>query len=131
MNPQLTNESSLPQVVLNSAAKLALQAGDSASLHSIVCEVHPGIFVADLVQHSWCEALLNALDEFDTRCRAEGAPPEPPNSMHDYGVVLESAGLDAPMESSRNTHSLQTTVRDAIRTLRCTLTKAKSHSTFA
>lgn len=98
MDPQLKDKAGFCERILNSTAKHALQRGDPDSLRSIVREVHPGIFVADLVKHSWCEALLRELDEFDAQCRSDGKPPKPPNSMHEYGIVLRNAGLDAPMQ---------------------------------
>jgi len=98
MNTALIDDSGFGQELLTDRARAALVEGSSASLRSLVEEVHPGVFVAELIRPEWCRALLGALDAHDQRCRAEGETPEPPNSMHEYGIVLESAGLDAPMQ---------------------------------
>ena len=82
---------------LTDAARAALNAGDPAALRALVQEVHPGIFTAQLVSKSWCRELLSELDRFDSNRRDEGDPPTPPNSMHNYGVVLAEAGLDEAM----------------------------------
>ena len=65
---------------------------------SLVTELRPGLFTVRLVTPDWCRDLLARLDAYDAARRAEGDPPEIPNSMHHYGVILKEAGLDAPMQ---------------------------------
>ena len=66
-----------------------------ATLRALVEEVCPGIFVFDFLSHSFCERLLCELEHYEST----GLPVVRPNSMNNYGVVLNSIGMEKTIDA--------------------------------
>ena len=67
----------------------------AASLRALVEEVSPGIYAFDLLSDAFCELLLAELGNFE----ASGLHVSRPNSMNNYGVVLNSIGMERTMDA--------------------------------
>jgi hypothetical protein len=79
----------------------AVRAGSPRALRAAVKEVHPGVFVFDMLRPRFCRELLEEADHFEGWAKDDGLPLVRPNTMNNYGVVLDSLGfypmLDALM----------------------------------
>ena len=77
----------------------ALGAGDeaavAAALRAHASEVAPGVFCCEMLRPSFCEALLDELEHYEQ----SGLPVARPNSMNNYGVILNSIGLEHTMDA--------------------------------
>lgn len=62
---------------------------------TLVTESSPGIFTFDLFSLSFCDTLLQELDNYD----ASGLPQRRPNTMNNYGLVLNEIGMQPLMDS--------------------------------
>jgi len=58
-------------------------------------EVAPGVFCCEMLRPSFCEALLDELEHYEQ----SGLPVARPNSMNNYGVILNSIGLEHTMDA--------------------------------
>eukprot|EP00962_Isochrysis_galbana_P053028 scaffold24495_cov111-Isochrysis_galbana.AAC.6 len=66
-----------------------------AAVRNLVTEVSPGVFTFDLLSASFCELLISELERYE----ASGMPPMRPNSMNNYGIVLNGPiGLERLMD---------------------------------
>jgi hypothetical protein len=65
------------------------------SFRSLVTENSPGIFTFDLFSLSFCDALLKELDNYE----ASGLPQRRPNTMNNYGLVVNEMGMQPLMDS--------------------------------
>ena len=73
----------------------ALAAADPpAALRALAEEVAPGVFAFDMLSEAFCAKLLAELERYE----ASGLPVARPNSMNNYGVVLNSIGLEKAMD---------------------------------
>ncbi|CAK0884189.1 unnamed protein product [Prorocentrum cordatum] len=64
------------------------------AIKDLVTEVSPGVYSFDFFSKSFCELFLNELDNF----YASGLPARRPNSMNNYGVVLNDIGWEPMVE---------------------------------
>jgi len=79
----------------------ALESGAGEnSLRSIVTEVAPGIFTFDMLAHDFCDQLV----EEATAYEASGLPVARPNSMNNYGTILNSIGMERAMDWLQRTY---------------------------
>ena len=69
-------------------------------MRALVEEVSPGIYAFDLLSDAFCELLLAELGNFE----ASGLPVSRPNSMNNYGVVLNSIGMERTMDDLQRTY---------------------------
>eukprot|EP00966_Prymnesium_polylepis_P090364 2092814-Prymnesium_polylepis.1 len=69
-------------------------AARAAKLRGVVEEVAPGIFAFELLTHAFCDQLLEEMVHYE----ASGLPVVRPNSMNNYGVVLNSIGMERTMD---------------------------------
>ena len=58
-------------------------------------QVSPGIYAFDLLSSAFCEQLLCELEHYE----ASGLPVARPNSMNNYGIILNSIGLEGTMDA--------------------------------
>jgi hypothetical protein len=71
-------------------------AARNASVRSLVTEVSPGIFTFELLSPLFCDLLLSELERYEN----SGMPLMRPNSMNNYGLVLNGPiGLERLMDS--------------------------------
>ncbi|KAL6059557.1 Ogfod2 protein, variant 2 [Balamuthia mandrillaris] len=71
----------------------AIEEGSRESLLAILEEVHPGIFVFPMLSPDYCSMMLEELDNFEQ----SGLPLKRPNSMNNYGVILNDIGFKDAM----------------------------------
>lgn len=75
-------------------AFLAAIRNTSAEGRQRVCqEVHPGVFAFDMFRPQFCEALLEEVACFETWCSRSELSVIRPNSMNNYGAVLDTFGF--------------------------------------
>lgn len=68
----------------------ALQANTPQAISSIVTEEAPGVFSFDIFTPEFCHVLLEEIRQFE----ASALPKTRPNSMNNYGVVLNDIGME-------------------------------------
>ncbi|KAL3904027.1 MAG: hypothetical protein SGPRY_011439, partial [Prymnesium sp.] len=64
--------------------------GSPASLLALVHQEAPGIYSFDMLSTSFCDRLLEEMENFE----ASDLPIVRPNSMNNYGVVVNSIGME-------------------------------------
>lgn len=83
----------------------AVRAGTPAALRAVVREAHPQVFVFDMLRPEFCRALLEEAGHFEKWCADQELPLIRPNTMNNYGAVLDSFGF-APMLQQMMTDSV-------------------------
>src|SRR5947209_1728592 len=68
----------------------AVRAGTPAALRGVLREVHPQVFVFDMLRPDFCRDLLDEAAHFERWCSEEGLPLLRPNTMNNYGAILDS-----------------------------------------
>src|SRR5262249_14457027 len=71
----------------------AIHAGTPEALTRIRSQVHPGVFVFDMLQPVFCQDLLEEIACFENWCRYRELPLLRPNSMNHYGIILNTLGF--------------------------------------
>jgi hypothetical protein len=71
----------------------AIRAGTSEALARIYRQVHPGVFVFDMLQPDFCKELLEEVACFENWCRYQKLPLLRPNTMNRYGTILDTLGF--------------------------------------
>jgi hypothetical protein len=74
----------------------AVRAGSPAALSKACREVHPDVFAFDMLRPEFCAALLDEVAHFETWCSRSRLGVVRPNTMNNYGAVLDSFGF-SPM----------------------------------
>jgi len=70
--------------------------GDTGPLRGMLDEVSPGVYTFEMLSLPCCDALLDEVDAYE----ASGMPAMRPNSMNNYGLVLNGPiGLERLMDS--------------------------------
>ncbi len=77
------------------AAAFADGPPSAAAVRALVDEVSPGVFAFDFLSPAFCEQLLCELEHYE----ASGLPVVRPNSMNNYGVVLNSIGMEKTIDA--------------------------------
>ena len=70
----------------------------AAKLRELVREVCPGVFVFDLLPIDFCAKLLEEIHHFESWCEQNGKEVHRPNSMNNYGAILDDFGFEACLE---------------------------------
>ena len=65
------------------------------AIRSFVEEVAPGIYAFDFFSDAFCDKLLAELEQYED----SGLPVSRPNSMNNYGVVLNLIGMERTMDA--------------------------------
>lgn len=80
--------------------RLALIEGTDASLRAVLEEEVPGrVFSFEMLDESFCARLLAELKAYE----ASGLPVHRPNTMNNYGVIVNQIGMKALMDSLQRT----------------------------
>jgi hypothetical protein len=74
----------------------AVRSGTRSTLQRLVREVHPQVYVFDMLAPEFCTGLLEESAHFSQWCDRVNLPTIRPNTMNNYGIVLDSIGF-APM----------------------------------
>ena len=61
-------------------------------------EVHPRVHTTRLVSSAWCARLLAEVDRIEAWCESTGTVLQRPNSMNDYGLILDQVGFQPVLE---------------------------------
>lgn len=72
----------------------ALRTGSASELRKLITEVAPGIFEFEMLTLDFCDKLLAELAHYEQ----SGLPVRRPNSMNNYGVILNSIGMERTMD---------------------------------
>jgi hypothetical protein len=68
------------------------------SLLELMKEVVPGVFVFDFLPASFCETLLEEIKNFEAWCDKNKEAVHRPNSMNNYGAILDDFGFEPVLE---------------------------------
>ncbi len=71
----------------------AIRSNTTDSLHKIVTEEHPGIYSFEMLQPNFCNQFLDEIVSYESWCKKERLDLQPPNSMNNYGVILDDLGF--------------------------------------
>jgi len=71
----------------------AIHEGTPEALRSILTETHDRIYLFPMLNEDYCRMMLEELDNFE----ASGLPLKRPNSMNNYGVILNDVGFKDAM----------------------------------
>ena len=74
----------------------AVRSGRPETLRQLCREVHPQVYVFDMLHPEFCTGLLEEAAWFESWCEQVGLPPIRPNTMNNYGTVLDTFGF-APL----------------------------------
>lgn len=69
-----------------------------SKLRELVREVSPGVFVFDLLPADFCVKLLEEIHHFESWCEKTGKTIHRPNSMNNYGAILDDFGFEPCLE---------------------------------
>ncbi|KAA0171554.1 hypothetical protein FNF28_00764 [Cafeteria roenbergensis] len=61
---------------------------------SIATQVHPGVYTFRLLNEAWCKRLLEEVDHFEMWSKEVSLHVNRPNSMNNYGCVLDDMGFN-------------------------------------
>jgi hypothetical protein len=67
-------------------------------LRELLKEVSPGVFVFEFLPPSFCDQLLEEIDHFEAFCKKTGEVVHRPNSMNNYGAILDDFGFERCLE---------------------------------
>ena len=70
-----------------------VRAGSAEALRAIYREPHPQVYVFDMLRPEFCTALLEEAAAFEAWCVQNEVHQLRPNTMNNYGVVLDSIGF--------------------------------------
>jgi hypothetical protein len=71
-----------------------------------VKEAAPGIYSFSMFNNDFCNRLLAELSHYEAKAASLGLPVRRPNSMNNYGVIVNDIGF-APLITSLYTHYLK------------------------
>ena len=73
----------------------AIQANTPEALQQILHEEHPGIYSFDILKPEFCNQLLEEVMWFEDWCTKQQVTIQRPNSMNNYGAILDDFGFDS------------------------------------
>jgi hypothetical protein len=76
----------------------AVRTGTPAALHGLLEPVHPQVHAFDMLRPEFCAELLDEAAWFEQWCGENGLPMIRPNTMNNYGAVLDSFGFSPFLE---------------------------------
>jgi len=76
----------------------AIKDGSEKALKSVVTEVQPGIFACNMLQKETCDQLLEEVANFENWCYLNKLKVKRPNSMNNYGAILDDFGFDQTLD---------------------------------
>ncbi|MEL6343394.1 MAG: hypothetical protein AAFV53_09680, partial [Myxococcota bacterium] len=90
LHPELL---SLRPAHLTAATRDALDDGSPEALRALLTEMHPELYAFRPLTDAWCTQMREELAHFSTWALETGCRYDPPNSMNQYGVVLDEIGF--------------------------------------
>jgi hypothetical protein len=72
----------------------AVRVGTPAALRKLCREPHPGIYIFDMLTPDFCRELLEEIDHFEQWMAEIDLPVIRPNTMNNYGAILDSFGFE-------------------------------------
>jgi hypothetical protein len=85
--------------ILLPAVVAAVRAGNPAALSRLAEQVHSGVYAFDMFQPQFCRELLEEIAHFEDWRMTEGLKPMRPNSMNNYGNILDTFGFAPVLDS--------------------------------
>jgi hypothetical protein len=82
------------EIVVPSLAQ-AVRAGTPTALRRVARQVHPQVYAFDMLRPEFCRQFLEEAAWFEEWCSQNDLPLLRPNTMNNYGTVLDSFGFDA------------------------------------
>jgi len=73
----------------------AIQLNTREALQQILHEEYPGIYSFDILKPEFCSQLLEEVLWFEAWCEKQQVTINRPNSMNNYGAVLDDFGFDS------------------------------------
>jgi len=73
--------------------------GSDEELLSNLEQVHPGIFRFSIFKEEFCVKLMQEVYHFEQWCLDHGLSPQRPNSMNNYGAILDDFGFRPVLEA--------------------------------
>src|SRR4051812_12607133 len=95
LHPQLYT---LTDAVLVPPLAAALRRGTPEALRSVSQEIHRGVIVFDMLQPTFCAELLEEMAHFESWCDSVQLGQIRPNTMNNYGTVLDCMGFSPVMQ---------------------------------
>jgi len=68
---------------------------DAAAVHALTEQVAPGVYAFDFFSREFCDQILCEMENYE----CSGLPVSRPNSMNNYGVVINSIGMERTMDA--------------------------------
>src|SRR5438128_8968196 len=72
----------------------AAHARSPAALRASCDEIHPGVYAFYVLTPRFCKQLLEELDHFEAWMAEQELPVIRPNTMNNYGAVLDTFGFE-------------------------------------
>jgi len=94
LDPSIFDVSNWP---MNEKLMMDIESGNEDAIRSDVIEVYPGVFCFSLVPEDFCEKLLNEMDHFESFAREHELLIQRPNTMNNYGAILDDFGFSETM----------------------------------
>ena len=76
----------------------AIRSNRPDALRQLCTEVHPGIYVFDMLGRRFCDDLLEELAHFERWCAENDVALVRPNTMNNYGAVLDTFGFQEMLQ---------------------------------
>ena len=71
---------------------------DERDLTLLLTHLSHNIYTCPIFTDEWCSRLNTELHRYDQWLLSDNCMPNPPNSMHEYGVILTEIGFDKVLE---------------------------------
>ncbi|KAK7269819.1 hypothetical protein RIF29_22572 [Crotalaria pallida] len=81
----------------------AIQGKSEASLRRVIAEPFKGIFTFQMLQPGFCQKLMEEVDHFERHIKRAKLKIMRPNTMNQFGVVLDDFGMEAMLQSFMET----------------------------
>ncbi|CAF1465682.1 unnamed protein product, partial [Didymodactylos carnosus] len=71
-----------------------IQAINENNFDSVLVQVHPGIYTFECFDEEFCQQLIAEINHFEKWCLENGIRVQRPNSMNNYGAILDNFGFE-------------------------------------
>jgi len=71
----------------------AIRLNTTSSLRKILTEEQPGIYSFEMLESNFCNEFLDEIVSYESWCEKEKLAVQAPNSMNNYGVILDDLGF--------------------------------------
>jgi len=77
--------------------KNAVESGKEEAMRKILQELHENIYAFDMLTPEFCDRLVAEMDYFEEWCRQHGLRMQRPNTMNNYGAILDDFGFESTL----------------------------------